>query len=271
MAFLLCLVGTFFLTCFSNSWAEAHSPSASIPASQIVASPQIRQRLTSQPIWRDGKSEWLMYQVQSPYRGFTLDGEGLIVTQADPKGKTPEKFRLNAKQTLSDSSVQLACQTDILWHAGESRILEAKSIGGQIPGVLKASWIAVENGEYHWKDRFQDTAVKSSETVLKAPLLLEESAFLEFRDMPLTEGFVKEMWWSAWTCGAQASRQAVYARIEVVGGMENLHDIQVWHLRVKPTEGRAADFWVQCTGTRPIIAAKLSNGSAWTLVGIQRR
>jgi hypothetical protein len=271
MAFLLCLVGTFFLICFSNSWAETHSPSPSTPSSQITSSPQIRQRLTSQPIWRDGKSEWLEYQVHSPYRGFTLDGDGVVVTQAEPKDKTPEKFRLNTKQTLSDASVQLICQSEILWHAGEGRIMEAKSISGQIPGGLKASWIAVENGEYHWKDRFLDTTAKSNDVVLKAPLLLEESAFLEFRDMPLAQGFVKEMWWSAWSCGSQASRQAVYARIEVVGSMENLHDIQVWHVRVKPTEGRAADFWVQCTGTRPIIAAKLSNGSAWTLVGIKRR
>lgn len=237
-------------------------------AAEIESKPS-RHQLIEQAIWRSGQSEWSHYQVQSPYQGYTLEGDGALLVTAEPQGKAPERFRISLQRNLLGEKARILQQCDMQWEARSEKMEKAVWMRGALPGKISFRDLRLVDGQY----RLSVAALgpdSQPAIPLKAPLLLEEAAFFELRDWPLKPGFVREVWWLPVFKGEAANREAAFARIEVQGPPQLRKDLSAWQVKIKPAEGKGAEFWVQATGTRAVLEARLSDGSLWLLDKVSR-
>lgn len=228
--------------------------------------PSSRHQLASLPIWRDGKSEWLTYTVQAPRRGHTWEGEARVMLKPLLKKSKLEGFEMQWSRRASGNLGGYYDQTELHWSLATDQIEKARFLRGQLPGEISAMHLQKGEGGYqlsHWQG--------DKPSLLKSPLLLEESLFLEVRNWPLQPEFTREVWWYPVASAGNAPKEAVYARIEVVGGMQVLRDTQVWKVVVKPAKGRGAEIFVQCGGSHAVLQATLSDGATFHLEKVERR
>lgn len=230
-----------------------------------------RHRLASLPIWRDEKSEWLTYSVQAPSRGYTLEGQANLIVRPLPNGKKIKAMQLESSRLVQGEVGLIYHQNELRWSLATDQIEDARFIRGQLPGGVYARKVIKGNEGYHWSETLNEVPGESKEGDFKAPLLFEESLFLEVRDWPLEKGYVKEIWWYPLITNEHPPKEAVYARAEVLGGQQTLRDIQVWQVRIKPASGRSSEVFIQCQGSHPVIEANLSDGSKWILQTVSRR
>ncbi len=228
-----------------------------------------RHQLIEHAIWRSGQSEWSHYKVQSPYQGFTLEGDGALHITSEPQGKAPERFRISLQRNLQGEKASILQQCDMHWDVRGEKMVKTSWMRGALPGKINRRDLRLLDGQY----RLTSAEIGSDSLPsisLKAPLLLEEAAFFELRDWPLKPDFVREVWWLPVFKGEALPREASFARIEVQGSPQIRKDISVWQVKIKPAEGKGAEFWVQATGTRAVIEARLSDGSQWFLDKVSR-
>lgn len=251
------VIGVWVLLVSGVVWA-APSPMTNAPSS--------RHQLASLPIWRDGLSEWLTYAVQAPHRGHTWQGEARIMLKPLLKKNKLEGFQMQWSRRASGNQGGYYNQTELQWALATDQIEKAQFIRGQMPGEIAGMHLLKGEGGYqlsHWPGDKKST--------LKSPLLLEESLFLEVRNWPLQPGFTREIWWYPLAAAGNAPKEAQYARVEVVGGMQVLRDTQVWKVVVKPAKGRGSEIFVQCGGSHAVLQATLSDGATFHLEKVDRR
>jgi hypothetical protein len=228
-----------------------------------------RHQLASHAIWRDGRAEWLTYAVKAPFRGHTLEGEAVVMVQPlrkGGKGGKLEGFQLHWSRALVGEQGRQFHQAELQWSVVTDQITSGRFIRGQMPGSVSARSLQKDAQGYQLNEKLGE-----GKSTLKSPLLLEESLFLELRNWPLQPGFVREIWWYPVMSSERQPKESVYARVEVVGGMQVLRDTQVWQVKVKPAQGRGAEVFVQCGGTHAVVQATLSDGSTFSLEKVERR
>jgi hypothetical protein len=230
-----------------------------------------RHRLASLPIWRDNKSEWLSYAVQAPSRGFTLEGNATLVLKPLPNGSKIESFELETSRFVQGDVGVIYHQSDLRWSLTTEQLESGRFIRGHLPGGVFAKRVVKQAEGYQWTETLGANESEAKSGQLKGSVLFEESVFLELRNWPLDKGFVREIGWFPIVTTENPPLEAVYARVEVVGAAQMVRDISVWHVRIKPASGRSSEVFVQCGGTHPVIEAKLSDGSTWSLQTSTRR
>jgi hypothetical protein len=230
-----------------------------------------RHRLASLPIWRDNKTEWMTYTVKTPSRGYTFEGHATVSVKPLPTGSQLETFQMETSRFVQGEVGSIYHQSELRWSWATELLEQALMIRGHMPGGVYARKVVPHQDQYQWTETLPQQGAETKSGTLKSPVFLEESVFLELRDWPLEKGFVKEIWWYPIVTTENPPKEAIYARVEVVGGSQWLRDIPVWQVRIKPASGRAAEIFIQSSGTHPVIEAKLSDGSIWSLQTISRR
>lgn len=108
-------------------------------------------------------------------------------------------------------------------------------------------------------------------TLARWPVYTEEMLFTYLRAIPLRAGYREEVWLQDWGRTGGLQKEGRYASISVLAKEPGVRDMDTWHVTVARDDGRHSEFWVAASGLHPIVVARLSDGTGWTLQGISRK
>ncbi len=102
----------------------------------------------------------------------------------------------------------------------------------------------------------------------KSPILTTEYLFLYLRSIPLKEGYKESVWLLKTMLGDVTDTRVYYAQIEVHPKLRHILGEDCHYVTISLEGDQKYEFWLIQKGLHQIMAARLSDGSSYTLKNI---